>query len=158
MGLPESAPKSHPRAPRSAFRLSSRKSRGWTASIIDISDRAHAVHVRKHLVGIVDSLNPAIVSKDLNGVVVSWNKGAERIFGYSADEVVGKSITILMPPDLQDEGPNENFLTDLNERLQQVSFVAGEQFSAADITALVTTDFAKALDAIDGRPVQEPTT
>jgi len=40
----------------------------------------------------------------------------------------------------------KNFLTDLNERLEQVSFVAGEQFSAADITALVTIDFAKALD------------
>jgi glutathione S-transferase len=40
----------------------------------------------------------------------------------------------------------QNFLTDLNERLEQVSFVAGEQFSAADITALVTIDFAKALD------------
>ena len=40
----------------------------------------------------------------------------------------------------------KNFLTDLNERLEQVSFVAGERFSAADITALVTIDFAKALD------------
>jgi glutathione S-transferase len=39
-----------------------------------------------------------------------------------------------------------NFLTDLNQRLEQVSFVAGERFSAADITALVTIDFAKALD------------
>jgi glutathione S-transferase len=40
----------------------------------------------------------------------------------------------------------KNFLADLNERLEQVSFVAGEQFSGADITALVTIDFAKALD------------
>jgi PAS domain S-box-containing protein len=40
----------------------------------------------------------AIVSEDLNGVIVSWNKGAERTFGYSADEVVGKPIAILMPP------------------------------------------------------------
>jgi PAS domain S-box-containing protein len=79
---------------------------GWIASIIDISGRAHAIRVRKHLVSIVDSSDAAIVSKDLNGVIVSWNKGAERIFGYSADEVVGKSTTILMPPNLQDEGPS----------------------------------------------------
>jgi PAS domain S-box-containing protein len=73
---------------------------GWIASIIDVSDRAHANRLRKQLASIVDSSNDAIVSKDLNGVIVSWNKGAERIFGYMADEVVGKPIVILMPPDL----------------------------------------------------------
>jgi len=78
---------------------------GWIASIIDVSDRAHANRLRKQLASIVDSSDDAIVSKDLDGVIVSWNKGAERIFGYMADEVVGKPITILMPPDLQDEGP-----------------------------------------------------
>jgi PAS domain S-box-containing protein len=76
---------------------------GWIGSIIDISDRAHAVRLRKQLASIVDSSDDAIVSKDLDGVIVSWNKGAERIFGYSADEVVGKPITVLMPPDRQDE-------------------------------------------------------
>jgi PAS domain S-box-containing protein len=78
---------------------------GWIASIIDISDRVHAVRVRQQLASIVDSSDDAIVSKDLNGVIISWNNGAERIFGYSADEVVGKSITILIPPDLKDEEP-----------------------------------------------------
>jgi PAS domain S-box-containing protein len=78
---------------------------GWIGSIIDISDRAQAVRVRKQLASIVDSSDDAIVSKDLNGVIVSWNRGAERIFGYSAEEVVGKPITILIPPDLQDEEP-----------------------------------------------------
>jgi len=78
---------------------------GWIASIIDVSDRAHANRLRKQLASIVDSSDDAIVSNDLNGVIVSWNKGAERIFGYMADEVVGKPITILMPPDPQDEEP-----------------------------------------------------
>jgi PAS domain S-box-containing protein len=78
---------------------------GWIASIIDISDGADAVRFREQLANIVDSSDDAIVSKDLNGVIVSWNKGAERIFGYLADEAVGKPITILMPPDLQDEEP-----------------------------------------------------
>jgi PAS domain S-box-containing protein len=77
--------------------------KGWIGSIIDISDRVHAASLRSQLASIVDFSGDAIVSEDLGGVIVSWNKGAERIFGYSADEVVGKSITILIPPELQGE-------------------------------------------------------
>src|SRR6185437_13752766 len=57
------------------------------------------------LTSIVEFSDDAIVSKDLNGIITSWNKGAERIFGYLAEEVVGKSITILLPPDRHDEEP-----------------------------------------------------
>jgi PAS domain S-box-containing protein len=81
------------------------KVQGWIASIFDISDRAHAARDRERLASIVDFSDDAIVSKDLDGVIITWNKGAERIFGYSADEAVGKPITMLIPPDLQDEEP-----------------------------------------------------
>ena len=52
---------------------------------------------------IVDSSDDAIISKNLRGIIMSWNKGAERVFGYSAQEMIGQSITKLLPPDRPDE-------------------------------------------------------
>jgi PAS domain S-box-containing protein len=57
------------------------------------------------LAAIVESADDAIISKTLEGVITSWNKGAEHIFGYTADEVIGQPVTILFPPDHIDEEP-----------------------------------------------------
>jgi PAS domain S-box-containing protein len=71
--------------------------------LVDLSERSQAEQVRQLLASIVESSDDAIVSKDLNGVIASWNPGAERLFGYAADEVVGKSVTVLFPEDLLHE-------------------------------------------------------
>ena len=59
----------------------------------------------RRLAAIVESSDDAIIAKDLNGIITSWNKGAKQLFGYSAEEVVGQPVSILIPSDRQGEEP-----------------------------------------------------
>jgi PAS domain S-box-containing protein len=71
--------------------------------LIDVTDRHRADEAHARLAAIVESSDDAIVSKTLDGKIVSWNAGAERVFGYTAQEAVGKPITFLIPQDRQQE-------------------------------------------------------
>ena len=64
-----------------------------------------SLHATQRIASIVESSDDAIISKDLNGVISTWNRGAELLFGYWTQEVIGKPVTILIPPDRQDEEP-----------------------------------------------------
>jgi PAS domain S-box-containing protein len=65
----------------------------------DVTERRRADEARLHLAAIVESSDDAIIGKDLNGVIRSWNRGAEQLYGYTAAEVIGRPITLLIPAD-----------------------------------------------------------
>ena len=75
----------------------------FNAFVSDITERKRAEEIRVRLASIVESSNDAIISKTLEKIVTSWNMGAERTFGYTADEVIGKHIEFLIPQDRLDE-------------------------------------------------------
>jgi two-component system, chemotaxis family, CheB/CheR fusion protein len=74
-------------------------------AIEDVTDRQRAEAATALLAAIVNSSDDAIIGRDVNGVITSWNKSAERLFGYSAQEAVGQPITMLLPPDRLREEP-----------------------------------------------------
>lgn len=85
----------------------------FVALLQDITERKRAEFTQRQLAAIVESSDDAIISKDLEGVILSWNAGAERLYGYTTAEVLGRPISLLFPPDRQHE------LAQILEQLKQ---------------------------------------
>lgn len=96
---------------------------GAVNMLIDITDRKRAEADAQQLASIVESSDDAIISKDLDGIITSWNRGAERLFGYSAEEVIGKPVTILISADRQHEEPEILARLRRGERIEQYDTV-----------------------------------
>jgi PAS domain S-box-containing protein len=84
-----------------------KEKKGTTLGVVlvfrDVTQRRQTDAVLARLAAIVEASDDAIIGKDLDGIVTSWNAGAERLFGYSAEEMVGRPISLLIPPDRRDE-------------------------------------------------------
>jgi PAS domain S-box-containing protein len=76
---------------------------GYIGGCLDIHEQREAREAQRRLAAIVESSDDAIASKDLNGIVTSWNKAAERLFGYKAEEIIGKPILTIIPPELHSD-------------------------------------------------------
>jgi PAS domain S-box-containing protein len=85
----------------------------WFGTNTDISASKQAEEAQGRLAAIVESADDAIIGKDLNGIIQTWNVGAENMFGYKAEEVIGQPISLLVPPRHTDEVP------EILERIKQ---------------------------------------
>src|SRR6266849_4777 len=88
------------------FLTSEGKPRQYVAIRADITERKQAEEVRERLAAVVESSDDAIIGKTLEGTITAWNRGAEKLFGYSSSEAVGKPIRILLPPERANEEPD----------------------------------------------------
>src|SRR5215212_3286165 len=89
----------------SVIREPSGKTRYFIAVIEDASERKRAEEEHARLAAIVESSEDTIIGKTLDGIITSWNPGAQKIYGYSAEEAVGQPISMLAPPERSDEIP-----------------------------------------------------
>ena len=83
--------------------LSLEGKRMFVGLIRDVTERKLAEGMRDRFAAVVDSSDDAIISKDLEGIITAWNRGAEKVFGYSASEALGQPMLLLLPPDLLEE-------------------------------------------------------
>jgi diguanylate cyclase (GGDEF)-like protein/PAS domain S-box-containing protein len=94
-----------------------------SSAIRDITDRKRAEQDASHFRAVVESSHDAIISKDLEGRITSWNAGAERLYGYPAAEILDKSISVLVPPGHDDEVPEILRRVRLGERVDDLETV-----------------------------------
>jgi PAS domain S-box-containing protein len=109
-----------------------------------------AANTSRHFAAIVQSSDDAIISKSLDGIITSWNNGATRLFGYSAEEAVGKAISILIPEDRQDEEPAILERLRRGERIDHFETVRRRRDGSTFDISLTISPVKNAADAIIG--------
>jgi PAS domain S-box-containing protein len=102
------------------------------------------------LASIIESSDDAIISENLDGVITSWNKGAERVFGYTAEEAVGKPITFLIPSDRQDEEPAILERVKSGERVERYETVRQRKDGSLIVISLTVSPVRNAEGTIVG--------
>ncbi len=115
----------------------------FTGTCRDITEHKRFEQERFQLAAIVESSEDAIIGKDLDGIITSWNKGAERIYGYSAEEVLGKPVSALIPENRADETPQ------IMERLKR-----GEHIKHSE-TARVTKSGERIHISLTASPIRD---
>jgi PAS domain S-box-containing protein len=115
----------------------------WFGTNTDVSEQKRAEEAHARLAAIVESSDDAILAKSLDGTITSWNVGAERLLGYTAEEAIGRSICFLLPPERHDE---EN---QIMARLQ-----AGERVEHFE-TARLTKDGRRLSVSVTSSPLKD---
>jgi PAS domain S-box-containing protein len=120
------------------------------AFLRDTTERKRAEEAKSRLAAIVQSSDDAIIGKTLDGVITSWNFGAERLYGYTADEVVGRSISLLVPPDHSDELPEILAHVRRGERVLRIETVRMRKDASLINVALTVSPVRDETGAITG--------
>ena len=95
----------------------------FNAFLRDISLRNEDAQYRTRMAALVDSSYDAIIGKDVAGKIISWNAGAERVYGFTEEEAVGQTIDIILPPDVEEEEPEILRAMQMGHRLEQFETV-----------------------------------
>lgn len=120
------------------------------ASIIDITERKRAEDVEGQMASLVESADDAIVAKSLDGIIRSWNPGAERLLGYSAKEIIGQPVTRLLPDNRLDEEDMILGRIGRGERVEQLETVRRKNDGSLVEVSLTISPIRDANGAIVG--------
>jgi PAS domain S-box-containing protein len=125
---------------------------GMLVRRLDSSQKALASsgEIAQRMAAIVESSDDAIISKNLDGVILSWNQGAQRLFGYTAAEAIGQPVTMLIPPDRQDEEPGILDRIRRGERIDHYETVRRRKDGGLIDISLTVSPIKNALGAVVG--------
>jgi PAS domain S-box-containing protein len=118
--------------------------------LVEINQRQKTQLALGQLRAVAETSEDAIITKDLNGIIKSWNEGAERVFGYEADEVIGKPVSLLIPADRHDEEPSILQRIRRGQRIEHYETVRQRKDGGLIDISLTVSPLADAIGTIVG--------